>query len=110
MPVEFPFQELSLVDQSFGGIPNRDEVVAAIPKEFYEDTQFSMLARAMMHDFVPDRDLQGLVLLDSSKDDAIVKRDYLFTWLKSFYLAHEVKMAGAAWMLSKMFTKIPDQE
>lgn len=106
MTVEFPFAEVSQLHLVFPIVPNYEEVMAALPKEYDEQDLFmSAASKWFMGTFDLGKDLPGYKPRVDNIEDASMQSDYIQVWANTFQPKHEEKIAVMGWLFSLAFEK-----
>lgn len=109
LELAFPFLELQDYEVVFGGISNYQAVVAAVPDDFFRPNRWSDAAMYLFSNHMTESDMEQMAGLFKTDSTAVAKAQfaYLRAWLGSFQPKHEVKAAVTGWLMSLMFTAVP---
>lgn len=109
LQLEFPFLELQPFEVVFGGIPNYEKVVEAVPPEFYNSNEWSDVAHYIFRNELTATDMEQMGNLFRTDSGEVMKAQfaYLRAWLGSYKPSHQVKTAVCGWLMSLMFTAVP---
>jgi hypothetical protein len=107
LDLQFPFMEISDANFVFPVTPNRDDLIAACPDDI--DGKWAELVAKIIHDGLGlDGLFEHVDIRARNQEEADTMARYLSVVMRDYGFKYQVKVKVAAWLLSIMLPRFPE--